>query len=577
MKDNFENSNSSGGIITKRKFTDILCALIFLCYLILLAVIAIWGYAKGDLDNVAQPYDGDKEKCGVGSRSDFRYLFIDKSVLIPDSTPSINDLLYKTICVKKCPSDKDEVVDCFPLKENLTNCSQLEVYKTYGLFGRICVPSAKDITDTVLSNIDLTYFEEALEEIQNAWPAFIVATFVSLIVCVIFYFLLQCCAGIIIWITIIGSVIGLAGFGGFSWVQRNRLNDLGDNDAGKRYEIIAICCWVGSGLFVLVALCLCSQINLAIKMIKGSAQFVRSRLTVFLVPIIHTFLVFIFIAWWLISFLMVFSVGEVVYNNNLFGKVVWEDQTKAFVGIMVFGCLWCVSFSLSSNIFVISAMAASFYFDPKKQGVNILRAFCWAYTYHLGTLAFGSCIIALIWFIQLILTYFYNKAKQIDKNNFCFKCLMCFVACFERFMRFVNKHAYMEVVIRNKNFCGAVWKTIGLLTGNFVRFGVLAGLVGLFLVMATIFITVIVTIIGYYIMQGLGEINNDTYTTVGPLVVIGLIAFVISIFFNYIFSVSADTMMHCLIYEEEMLGGVNGNCPEELKAFNEEKKMNVDN
>lgn len=572
MKDNYENSNSSGGLITKRRFTDILFAIIFICFLVLLAVISIWGYSKGDLDNIAQPYDGDKEKCGVGERKDFRYVFIDKSVLIPDTSPSFSDLVDKTICVKKCPSSTDETVDCFPLKSNLTNCNQLKVYKTYGLFGRICIPSAEDLSGLILNNIDLSYGEEAVEEIQNAWPIFIITFFVTIIVCIIFYLLLQTCAGVILWLTIIGTIFGLLGFGVFSWLKRNELIDKNENDSADKFKIIAICCWVASGIFALFALCLCSQINLAIRMIKSSAEFVRSRLSVFLVPIIQCLVVLVFFVWWLFTFLHVYSVGTVEYNNNIFGKIIWEDQTKAFVGIMVFGYFWCVSFCLSTTIFVIAAMAASYYFDPKRQGVNILRAFCWAHTYHLGSLAFGSFIIALIWFIQLILNYIYNKAKRVTKASFAFSCIMCFVSCFERYVRFVNKHAYIEVVIRNKNFCSAVWKTIGLLTGNFLRFGVLAGLVGFFLIMGSIFITIIVTLIGYYILNGLADLNNDSYSTVGPLIVIALIAFVISILFNYIFSVSADTMMHCLIFEEENNGNVKGNCPSELKAFNQEKK-----
>ncbi len=66
-------------------------------------------------------------------------------------------------------------------------------------------------------------------------------------------------------------------------------------------------------------------------------------------------------------------------------------------------------------------------------------------------------------------------------------------------MRFLNRHAYIEVAIRNLNFCRAVGKTVALLTGNFLRFAVLAGIVGLFLVLGSIFITVVVLIIGFYV------------------------------------------------------------------------------
>jgi len=41
----------------------------------------------------------------------------------------------------------------------------------------------------------------------------------------------------------------------------------------------------------------------------------------------------------------------------------------------------------------------------------------------------------------------------------------------------------------------------------------------------------------------------------------GIIAFTVSLFFNYVFSVVADTLIHCYIYEEENPHLRTGNCP----------------
>ena len=78
------------------------------------------------------------------------------------------------------------------------------------------------------------------------------------------------------------------------------------------------------------------------------------------------------------------------------------------------------------------------------------------------------------------------------------KCIMCFVACFERLMKFVNKHAYIEVLLRNKTFCGGVFKAVSLLTGNFLRVGILMGLVSLVMFISTIFIVFLVCLICFY-------------------------------------------------------------------------------
>ncbi len=82
----------------------------------------------------------------------------------------------------------------------------------------------------------------------------------------------------------------------------------------------------------------------------------------------------------------------------MFGKIHWNDETKWFVAAMVMGGLWLISFNLATNIFVIASMAATWYFS-QSDGINFWTGFCWAYTYHIGSLAFGSFIVALIWFI----------------------------------------------------------------------------------------------------------------------------------------------------------------------------------
>lgn len=273
------------------------------------------------------------------------------------------------------------------------------------------------------------------------------------------------------------------------------------------------------------------------------------------------------VAVWLSGFLFIFSIGEVKYDStSFFGTIDWSQQTKAYIGLMIFGVCWWISFILSTGIFVISSMSASWYFDPQNNGINFLVGYCWAYTYHIGTLAFGSLIIAILWFIQLVLEYVYQKVKNTDSTvAFVVKCSQCFVACFERLMKFVNRHAFIEVVIRKTYFCRAVFIAVGLLTGNFIRVGALMGLVGLVLFLNIVLVTFCVCLICYFTIYGIGVKQNISYDTVGPIVVCGVIAVVISSLFNYIFSVTSDTLLHCYIYEEQNPESATGKLPNELK------------
>lgn len=289
-------------------------------------------------------------------------------------------------------------------------------------------------------------------------------------------------------------------------MRYQKLLEEGQNGADK-FKNLAIFLWVLGGIFILFLFCLCGQIGLAISLIKGSSHFVSSTLTTLVVPILHTVFIAVIFIIWLTGFLYVFSIGYVRHDPDwLFGDIVWEDMTKTYIWFLIFTICWWISFQLASNIFVLSSMSASWYFSDDNDGVTFLTGFCWAYTYHIGSLAFGSLIIAILWFIQIILGYIYQKVKNMNSNvAWVIKCVQCFVACFERLVKFVNRHAFIEIVIRKTNFCSAVCKAVGLLTSNFFRVGVLMGLVGLILILGTIFITFVVCLICFFTIDSIGK------------------------------------------------------------------------
>lgn len=41
------------GFLKRRKFTDIICAIIFIAYIVFMFYMAIYGWSKGDLDKIA--------------------------------------------------------------------------------------------------------------------------------------------------------------------------------------------------------------------------------------------------------------------------------------------------------------------------------------------------------------------------------------------------------------------------------------------------------------------------------------------------------------------------------------------
>jgi len=552
--------------LRNRSCTDIFCAVIFILYVAAMIVFAIIGYTHGDLHNIAQPFDSDGNMCGRGKFEAFPFLFI--------NNPASVKYGEETICVARCPEDKTDIPSCSP-NNDIKSCSNIKSYETTGFLKRICLPKVTAIKDMIQSRLNISYIHAFVQDIKEAWPIILAMVGITLIVCFVYYYLLENCAPCMVAFVLIGSIVALAGLGVFFW-QRYKTFSIENPEmqGASDYKWVAIGLWIATGVLLLLILMLYGRIRVATKMIAAAADFITDRMMLLLIPVLSILFIAAFFVWWSFSFIYIFSIGTLRYDQgDIFGDIIWSPQTEAFIYLMIFGLLWVISFVLSNNQYSVAVLAANWYFSRKDEDMQIpiLTAMIWGVTYQMGSLALGSFVIALLWFIQLILTYVYQKTKEIDPNNFVYKCALCFVNCFERFMKFMNRHAYIEVALRNTNFCGGIAKSVEILTTNFARFAVLSSLVELFLFLGGIVLSAVLTIVGYFILQAYGNWKNIEYETVGPLFVFFAIGMLITGMFNSIFEVSADTMLHCYVYEENM--GPNAspqNCPQRMKELIEE-------
>ena len=129
---------------------------------------------------------------------------------------------------------------------------------------------------------------------------------------------------------------------------------------------------------------------------------------------------------------------------------------------------------LIPGIFQVTGVFSKWYWTYHKKDVptfTLVTSLCNALTYHLGTIAFGSLIIGIIRFIRAILQYVENKLKAY--NNDLTRCLFCVCKCclwcLEKFMRFINRNAYIMCAIKSTNFCVSAKDAFSLLMRNIVR------------------------------------------------------------------------------------------------------------
>lgn len=140
----------------------------------------------------------------------------------------------------------------------------------------------------------------------------------------------------------------------------------------------------------------------------------------------------------------------------------------------IFSCLWNVAFLNYMMVFVIASSCVIWYYNNKDSpnyfSKPILTSVWWSFRYHLGSIALGAFILAVIWFVQLVLSYIAKKVEDMKKNgvsskvlDWTIKCLMILVACFERIVKFISKLGFIKVAVSSESFCVSCFKSFTLL------------------------------------------------------------------------------------------------------------------
>lgn len=86
-----------------------------------------------------------------------------------------------------------------------------------------------------------------------------------------------------------------------------------------------------------------------------------------------------------------------------------------------------------------------------------MKGIHWAFRYHLGSLAFGSLLIAITTMIKVIFEYFAKKYEKLAGDNVIVKAVICYIRCMiwclDACVKFISENAYIQVAIHGSSFC----------------------------------------------------------------------------------------------------------------------------
>jgi len=594
----------ANGPMQKRGCTDILCCLLFIAFLAGMVAVAAYSLSKGNPNLIGRGYDQDGKICGyTPGYEDYALLYF---------TVPVSGYLNQTLCVKTCPQDTSSTIDC-KTTTSITSCSgtndqtllaayyasgsssnmknKIWIYNTTSYFSRYCAPAsaltfAKSASSSLLDN-DL--LQEWFSDVKTAWAVIAVSIAVAFVIGFLYMILLRCCSGVLTWLAIFGFIAGTAilGWRFYQNAKDEEANNSGvDSNNYKAQKVIAYILWAITGLTVLAVLCLYNRIRLAIAILKAASDYVRNTLSVFLVPPVICFILVCFYTYWTITSVYLVSSGNTDTDTSIpVTSFKFDTNLKRIMIYQLLGLLWVNAFVLASTQFIIASSTCLWYFSQgagQKHSGTIRTSVYRLFRYHFGSIAFGSLILALVQLARIILAYFQQQAKKMQgKESKLIKwglaCLQCYLACFERFIKFLNKNAYIQIALTGKNFCLAAKDGFFLVLRNPLRIGALATIGSIFILFGKIFIASITALAAFlYVTKG-SQYENKLYNPFIPVLLVFVFAYAVGAVFMTVYGLAADAILACFIVDEEIHKKKNApplHCPESLKSFLDKHKKN---
>eukprot|EP00930_Biecheleria_cincta_P099046 TRINITY_DN906_c0_g1_i2.p1 TRINITY_DN906_c0_g1~~TRINITY_DN906_c0_g1_i2.p1 ORF type:complete len:958 (-),score=156.63 TRINITY_DN906_c0_g1_i2:177-3011(-) len=383
-------------------------------------------------------------------------------------------------------------------------------------------------------------------------------------------------------------------------------------------EVCAYVLWALAVLYLIGVICMTNRIRLAIAVSKVAAIFMRQNTMIVLTPAIQSLISCIWCLVWVLSASFLLSqvpddavdkgafltYAEAYGTDTTPGKCtnswpsgsVWKDETNCEqingtyacwrcapprytfdwrFAVSFFVFLWNNALMIAIGQFVVAAACSCWFFtqNSQKGSTGVIRkAIHWTWRYHLGSLAFGSFIIAVVQMIRYVL-YYYEQQAKAQKNRvmvIILKICQCLLWCFEKCIKFLNENAYIQIALHGSNFCISAKNAFYLILRNALRFGVISVVGKGIRVIGIFFITAGTGVVGYFVFTAM---YADMTPTV-PVIIYVFVGYVVGKLFVNVYGLAMDTVLQCFLACEEMgkvEAGEDGYLPSPLRGWLKEK------
>ncbi|KAG9471844.1 hypothetical protein GDO78_022613, partial [Eleutherodactylus coqui] len=531
-------------------------------------------------------------------------------------TQSVSDIAAKELCPVFMVPSNPFFNRCFP-SANLSFPSDFTINNmSQNQTKEEIAKAAKQILDSFnFQNLGKKVFQD----FAKSWPWILIALAIAMLVSLLFLILLRFVAGILVWLLIIG-VIGIIAYGIYHcYKEYDTFNKQGATitnvgfttnlsvygNVKETWLAALIILAVVEAILLLLLLFLRKRILIAIALIKEASRAIGYIMSSLLYPVITFVLLMVCVAYWGITALYLATSGAPLYvvstlnsstpgcsnitgNNTcdpmtfnasstgcsearcIFYKYNADGIQKNLFNLQIyniFGFLWCINFVIALGQCVLAGAFASYYWAFHKPKdipyFPISAAFIRTLRYHTGSLAFGSLILTIVQMIRIILEYLDHKLKgaQNPCTRFLLCCLKCCFWCLEKFIKFLNRNAYIMIAVYGKNFCVSAKNAFKLLMRNIVRVVVLDKVTDLLIFFGKLIVVGGVGVLSFFFFSGRLPIPNDSFKSPTlnyywiPILTVVVGSYMIAQGFFSVYNMCVDTLFLCFLEDLERNDG----------------------
>ncbi|XP_035827083.1 choline transporter-like protein 2 [Aplysia californica] len=453
--------------------------------------------------------------------------------------------------------------------------------------------------------------ELLFRDVQNSAHLIAICLVITMVLSMLWIVLLRWLTIVMVWVTVV-LFIGLFGFGtGYSYYRYYELKNANvTEEYGLPYEfkfdfdyyLSQKTTWLAFGctgatifiIFLLIIIFLCGRIMLAARLISEASVAVSHMWCSLFWPLLPFLAQILILAYWISSMVYISSMGEPEFYNNTvvtsndvdalltrlpcdhasndtlgeicsFVKYGGNTYKTAMLVYMLFMFFWLMNFVSALEQMTLAGAFASYYWawDKKKDipAFPLGSSFGRSLRYHMGSLAFGSLIIAIVQMIRSFLEYINRKLKGSENSvaKFLLKCLRCCFWCLEKFLRYVNKNAYILIAVHGRSFCSAARDGFMLIMRNVLRAVILDKVCDFLMLISKLMVTGAITVLAFFWFQGdlplFEKVTPDLNYFLAPVILVSIGTYLIADSFFDVYSMAVDTIFICFLEDLERNDG----------------------